>query len=188
MNESTLKLNLGSGQHKLPGYLNVDKFGDPDLKCDLESFPWPWPDNSVDEIVLHHVLEHLGETSQAYLRIMKEMYRVCKTDATVSITVPHPRHDDFINDPTHVRAVTPDSLAVFSKSINRVWIEGGAVNSPLGIYLDIDFEIKTVNFSLDESWASRVQSGEIQQSELPQLSRQYNNVIREVRIDLRVVK
>ena len=31
-----IKLNLGCGEKRLPGYLNVDKFGTPDLKHDLE--------------------------------------------------------------------------------------------------------------------------------------------------------
>ena len=42
-----LKLNLGCGQNPRDGYLNVDKYGSADLTCDLEAFPWPWPDNSV---------------------------------------------------------------------------------------------------------------------------------------------
>jgi len=60
-----LKLNLGSGQHPQPGFVNVDKLGEPDLKCDLEVFPWPWPENSVSEILLIHVLEHLPTPNQA---------------------------------------------------------------------------------------------------------------------------
>ena len=51
-----LKLNLGSGRNPQTGYLNVDKYGEADLKCDLESFPWPWEagtlsSSDVDELV-----------------------------------------------------------------------------------------------------------------------------------------
>jgi hypothetical protein len=52
-----LRLNLGCGAKKLSGFVNVDKFGEPDLKYDLEVFPWPWDNNSVVEILLNHVLE-----------------------------------------------------------------------------------------------------------------------------------
>ena len=49
---ANLKLNLGCGAKRLKGYVNVDKFGDPDLRLDLETFPYPWNDNSVAEIEL----------------------------------------------------------------------------------------------------------------------------------------
>src|SRR5438270_657359 len=129
-----LKLNLGSGQNPRPGYVNVDKHGDPDLKCDLESFPWPWPDSSVSEILLIHVLEHLGASPDVFIRIMKEMYRVCEPAAQIYIVVPHPRHDNFIGDPTHVRPLTPAMMQLFSKKANLRWREIGSPRSPLERY------------------------------------------------------
>ena len=57
---SELRLNLGCGAKHLEGYINVDKFGNPDVRLDLETFPWPWEDNSAIAIELRHVLEHLG--------------------------------------------------------------------------------------------------------------------------------
>jgi len=81
----------------MPGYVNVDKFGNPDILLNLETFPWPWDDNSVQEIILSHVLEHLGRTTEIYLDIIKELYRVCAAGAYIYIVTPHPRHDTFIN-------------------------------------------------------------------------------------------
>ena len=59
----TLRLNLGCGNNKISGFLNVDIHGEPDIRHDLEEFPWPWGSGTVSEIVLNHVLEHLGKTS-----------------------------------------------------------------------------------------------------------------------------
>ena len=138
---TALKLNLGSGRRPRPGYVNVDKFGDPDVVHDLETLPWPWADNSVGEIVLCHVLEHLGQDANVYFAIMREMYRVCQADARILIHVPHFRSDSFFNDPTHVRAVTPHGLALFSQRLNREWIAHGSAASTLGLQLGVDFEL-----------------------------------------------
>src|SRR5262249_3713552 len=147
-----IKLNLGCGANHFAGYVNVDKFGNPDVRHDLETFPWPWPDNSVSEVMLVHVLEHLGQQTNVYLKIMQEMYRICEPEARIHIIVPHFRHDNFFDDPTHVRAVTPLGLALFSQKLNREWIAMGAANSPLGIYLGIDFEVLETQFDPSEYW------------------------------------
>ena len=136
----SLKLNLGCGQFPKEGYLNVDKYGEPEFRFDLETFPWPWADNSVEHIILHHVLEHLGAATDIYLKIIGELYRVCKVGALIDITVPHPRHEDFIGDPTHVRAITPYSFRLFSKAFNKV-----STASPLGSLLNVDFELVNVD-------------------------------------------
>lgn len=183
-----LKLNLGSGRNPLPGFLNVDKFGAPDLRCDLERFPWPWPDNSVEEIVLNHVLEHLGESTEIYLGVIKEIYRVCKPDAVVRIAVPHPRCDDFLNDPTHVRAITPESLVLFSKRKNREFEAAGAANSPLALYHDVDFEIIGASYDLNPAWEEKLRKGEIDEAALRQAIVSHNNVVKTVSIELKVIK
>lgn len=184
----TLRLNLGCGQQHLPGYVNVDKYGEPDLRWDLETFPWPWETNSVSQVLLNHVLEHLGQQTDVYFGIIQELYRVCRHGALIQIAVPHPRHDDFLTDPTHVRAITADGLRMFSKTLNREWARLGAANTPLGLYLNVDFEVVRAAHMLDEPWLSRHKAGDIRDTDIWQLARQYNNVIKQVEIDWRVVK
>ena len=185
-----MRLNLGCGQDKRDGFLNVDKSAlcEPDLVVDLEDLPWPWDSNSVDEVLLKHSLEHLGREPDGYLGIVKELWRIGKPGATVTIIVPHPRHDHFINDPTHVRPITPEGLMLFSQAKNREWAATGAPNTPLGLVLGIDLEIDSVNMTPDEPWRGRFDRGEIDSRQLAEATRQFNNVIRELTVVLRVVK
>jgi hypothetical protein len=87
-----------------------------------------------------------------------------------------------------VRSVTPQSLALFSKKMNKLFKEQRAANTPLADYLDIDLEIVNVNSVLDEHWANRLRAGEINERELAEASRKYNNVIKEYQIELKVIK
>ena len=181
-----IKLNLGCGEDRKDGYINVDKFGRPDLLHDLETFPWPWEDKSVSEILLKHVLEHLGEATDIYLKIIKELYRISLPDAKIFIIVPHPRHDDFFDDPTHVRIVTPAGLRLFSKASNAEWVQHGCSNTPLGLYLDVDFEILDINRIHDPVWAEIFKDKD--DMYISQAGKRFNNVTREIQITLKVKK
>ncbi len=74
-----MKLNLGCGDDIREGYTNVDfRQTHPSvLQVDLSKFPWPFADNSVDEILMLDFLEHFpfAQTKQILLecfRIMKD--------------------------------------------------------------------------------------------------------------------
>ncbi len=185
---TALRLNLGCGSKLLPGYLNVDKVGTPELNFDLETFPWPWDDNSVGEIQLIHVLEHLGQQTDIYLKIIQEMYRVCADGATVHIIVPHHRHDNFFADPTHVRPITPQGLTMFSRRANEQWHAKGCSNTPLALYLGVDFELIKTNLVPSQLWRDRYPNQTNNLQLLLQESALYNNLIEEVEMWLNVVK
>jgi predicted SAM-dependent methyltransferase len=94
-----IKLNLGAGRGYMPGFVNIDKSKEahPDLKLDLEKGKLPYKDNSVDEIVATHFLEHI----QNIIPLMNECYRVLKEGKQMIIEVP--QNDGCWCDPTHVR-------------------------------------------------------------------------------------
>lgn len=183
-----LRLNLGCGSNKIAGYLNVDKYGEPDMVVDLERrgidlrVSWPWADNTVEKVVMSHVLEHLGADADTFIGIMKELYRVCINGARIEIAVPHPRHDNFIGDPTHVRVVTPQVLSLFSKRNCEEWASKGYANSPLALYHDVDFETVAVEYVPD--WKFQ----KLPPGHLTEMAAHQNNVIAEIRMVLEVRK
>ena len=185
-----MKLNMGCGQNKINGYLNIDKHSEcePDLQFDLEKFPWPFKTSEVNEVLFNHSLEHIGANTNIFLNIMKELYRVCNNDAKIQINVPHPRHDNYINDPTHVRIITPQIFELFSKKNNILWEEIKASNSPLAKYLDIDFETIEINQVLEPEYIEKLNNKELTQREIEKYIKELNNIVSEYRITLRVVK
>ena len=185
-----MRLNLGCGNRKFPGWVNTDKVAacNPDQVVDLEHLPWPWPDDSVEEVMLSHVLEHLGQATDVYLGLIKELYRVCRDGAKITVIVPHPRHDHFLNDPTHVRAVTEEGLNMFSQASNRKLMALGAANTPLGVYMNVDFAIQNVTYDLDDVWLGKAQRGEVTPADLQYAKATYSNVVTQTTIILKAIK
>ncbi len=177
-----MKLNLGCGSKKMDGYTNVDKYDvfEPDVVQDLEKFPWAFEDNSVDEIIMHHVLEHLGQTTEEYMNILAELYRICKADATIEIFVPHPYHYNFIGDPTHVRAITPEQFALFDEEVNPV--------SPLRESSGLKFKLVNLFYKPDHHYKLKLDAGEITYQEVLDLGRKQLNVFDETRMIIKVIK
>ena len=183
-----IKLNLGCGARLFEGFVNVDKYGKPDVKHDLEQFPWPWPDSSVVEVQLIHVLEHLGGDPDVFIGIMKELYRVCRAGARVHIVVPHPRHDNFIGDPTHVRPVTMQMMTLFDRAACEKWQRQGFANTPLAIYHDVDFHVVKHVLVPDEPYRTLLEQKRITFAELERTARSNNNVVSEIHLELEVRK
>ena len=185
-----MKLNLGSGSKILKGYVNVDKFQyyNPDVVHDLEKFPYPFKDNSVDEILLSHVLEHIGQNPDVFNNIIKEFYRICKNNSVIDIRVPHPRHDDFIADPTHVRPITILGLQLYDKNLNKKWEKMNAANTPLALIHNVNFKILSADFKLETKYSALLKEKKISEDDLKEYIDKYNNVVKEMDIKWRVIK
>jgi hypothetical protein len=188
----TLRLNLGCGSKKYPGYVNVDvsPYFKPDMVVDLEKTPWPWQDSSADEIKMEHVLEHLGETTASYLAIWKEIWRVGKAGCVLDITVPHWNHESQHHDPTHMRAVTPIGVAMFSQERNMQSQKEGKNESALGLMLGIDISLKgeDVQFYYTQKIIDAQKDGSLSHEDLKHMEEHQNNVCEYITMKAYVVK
>jgi hypothetical protein len=185
-----MKFNMGCGHSRLDGYVNVDASPQAaaDEVWDLEVMPWPWADDCADEIRFIHSLEHMGAEVKVFLGIMQETWRIARNGCRVVIHVPHPRSDNFLGDPTHVRAITPAALRLFDRALNETWRAEGRTNTPLGLYLGVDFRmIEDRTVVADAIWA-QVQSGQISQAEIQRMVDREFNVATEYRIVLQARK
>lgn len=185
-----VRLHLGCGFRRYPGFVNVDSNPacSPDVVLDLESTPWPWDDNSASEIVMEHVLEHLGQTPDAFIHVLQEIYRVCKNNAVIRIIVPHPEHKVFQIDPTHVRTVRPETLMMFDQQRNRETIAAGGSETPLGLYHNINFRLDYVNMVPDAWWQAEMEAGRCSAQDLQAAESRFSNVIIEIRMVLCAIK
>ncbi len=114
--ENPLRLNVGCGRNIVPGWVNIDLAPNQgvDLTFDLErcgEVQLPIEDNSVVEICLSHVIEHI----ENILPLMQELYRVAAPGCLCTIRVPHGSSDDAWTDPTHLRPYFPGSFGYFSQ-------------------------------------------------------------------------
>jgi predicted SAM-dependent methyltransferase len=185
-----LKLNLGCGFDKREGWLNVDNFPEcaPDRLLDIEKTPWDLPTNGFDEILMKHVLEHVGAQFDGFAAVMRELYRVLAPGGLLEIHVPHVRHDTFWSDPTHVRAFTDLSFRMMSRRQNRAWMETRSNYTMLAFVMDVDFETESVVQTYDPHWWAKVERGELTREALREKAAESWNVARELQVRMRAVK
>jgi hypothetical protein len=141
-----LKLDLGCGKNKQSGFFGVDsrQFDGVDKVLDLTK-PWPWGDDSVDEVHSSHFVEHLDAEERT--RFFNELYRVLKKDAKATIITPHWSSDRAYGDLTHK---WPPVVAFFWYYVDKGWREANAPH----VGLTCDFQV-TWAFIFGPPWNSR---------------------------------
>ena len=109
-----VKLNLGCGNRKKEGFINIDSRESvkPDVVWDLEKgLPFDIKFNSVTGVYASHILEHINNI----IPLMEVIYWVCKDKAKFYISVPYFKSTLAFSDPTHVRFFTEHSFEYFSQ-------------------------------------------------------------------------
>lgn len=136
----SIRLDIACGKRKKSGFTGVDVWSGADIVVDLEKFPWPFADESVDEIFCSHYIEHTPDL----VSFANELYRIMKVGATAEIIAPYYSSIRAWQDPTHVRAISENTFLYFNKKwrlINKL--------DHYPIFADFDFEYK---FILDDDW------------------------------------
>jgi predicted SAM-dependent methyltransferase len=182
-------LNLGCGFDIVKGAVNVDNSDicKPDIKVDLNQFPWPFKDDEFSHVIAKDVLEHLGETSEDFIKVLKELYRVSNHGAIWEVQVPHWRCDNALNDPTHRRLITLGMFEIFdqSKVHNRLLVGEGI--SQLAFDHKIDIEVCETEFDYTGPWKEKIKQG-LSNEELVFALNTFNNVAESMRLLIQVHK
>jgi len=184
------RLNIACGQTCKEGWVGIDavkckgadplrdsngnivqKFKDVDIAHDLNKYPWPFKDNSVDEIECFHYIEHIphdikGTRKDGFFCFFDEVYRILKPSAKALFVAPYYTSMRCWQDPTHLRAITDASFLYLDKNwrtINRLdhyevkcdfeFFIGHAVNNPqiMGRSEETrNFAIRHYNNSVDD--------------------------------------
>lgn len=184
------KINLGCGLKKIEGFHNVDisESTQPDEVVDLNQTPWPWEDNSFDHIVAKDILEHLGRSPENFIDIIKEMYRISRNGAIWEVQSPHWRSDHALDDPTHVRAITPGTFHLFN--MDRIYngVNAGRSDTPLAFDHNIDLELCDMQFEYNAYWLEQLARKEITPEQLQFILNYNNNVASSVQYLIQVHK
>lgn len=157
-----LKLDIACGKNKKPGFTGVDIWEGADIVADLEKFPWPFEDDSVDEIFCSHYIEHTPDL----ISFVNELYRILKVGGTVEIIAPYYSSIRAWMDPTHLRAISENTFLYFNKDwrvLNKL--------DHYPIVTDFEFECRYV---IDPAWKDK------RDDELKFAIKHYINVVSDI--------
>lgn len=93
-----MKLNLGCGNDLKEGYVNLDivDYGGNKIH-DMNVVPYPFDDDTFDEIFCSHILEHV----ENFNRVITELHRIAKPDAAIIVYAPFFLNTKYFGDPDH---------------------------------------------------------------------------------------
>lgn len=128
-----MKLDLACGNRKTEGFTGVDmtlEGTQADLVVDLEMYPWPFEDNSVEQIACNHYIEHTGDL----MAFMDEVHRVLKPGGIATFVSPYWSSVRCWQDPTHKRAISEQTYYYFVESWRK---ENGLLHYPIKANFEI---------------------------------------------------
>lgn len=106
-------LDVGCGSAKWPGAVGLDISPDTDADVvhDLDEFPYPFEDESFDQVLMQDVLEHVREP----IRVMDELHRICRAGARIQLRTPHFSSMLAYSDPTHTHYFSAEAIRTLAQ-------------------------------------------------------------------------
>jgi SAM-dependent methyltransferase len=119
--------------------LDIDPNCGADVIWDLGVFPYPFEDNTFDEIHAYEILEHLGSLGdyKFFFKQFEEMWRILKPEGLLFGLVPGPKSPWIWGDPGHTRVITPEQLQFLDQSFYEVDSEGNFMKVQSNYYQTI---------------------------------------------------
>ena len=97
MTAATVRVNLGSGNEPLKGWVNVDRRSVPGVDVVADVTMLPFRDGSIDEVLASSLLEHFRDPYE----VLDSIHRVLAPSASFTMRVPSPWSYSGILDTTH---------------------------------------------------------------------------------------
>lgn len=138
-----MRLDLACGKTPKEGFIGVDLVGSV-VTVNLFDVPWPWQNESVDEIYCSHFVEHVPDL----VSFMNECYRILKPGGTMEIAHPYQHNNRAWQDPTHVRALNEMSWAYYDAE----WREANKLDH---YAIATDFEVTDLEYVLAPEFAGQ---------------------------------
>ena len=106
-------LDVGCGSAKHPGAVGLDISPDTaaDVVHDLDVFPYPFDDDSFDQVLLQDVIEHVAEP----IKVFDELHRICRPGARIQLRTPHFSSVLAYSDPTHRHTFSADAIRTLAQ-------------------------------------------------------------------------
>lgn len=125
-----LLLGAGSRQHKRMSVNGMEQWANlttvdyepshnPDVVWDLTETPWPFDDNTFDEVHGYELWEHLGRQGdfKSFFAQFYEAWRILKPNGLLAGSCPTYDSPWLWGDPGHTRYIGPESFTYLSQEM-----------------------------------------------------------------------
>ena len=126
--------------------LDINADHKPDVVWDLMQFPYPFDDNTFDEVHAYEVLEHTGAQGdyKFFFKQWSEFWRIMKQDGLFFGTVPQVGTVWALGDPSHTRVVQAENFVFLDQQIYKDGVGKTAMSDFRYLY-KADFMVGAVN-------------------------------------------